>query len=210
MPPFIDASIRREPDFEHSEPVITCLCRGGRFAPRLRVGDRVVYLTVKSAGPQRLVAVLAVDRLFGSHDEAASWFRERGKPLPVNLLVPGNHAKPIEQSDRAPLESRSTKPAGCVVCQSDKRPRKWGNECGPSEHAQWDAAYHERMSENPCVAGCSVVYCNPHVSAPFVTDDDLRAVFGKVPQTRNPGRQDITLLPRLLERVGVDVRLSSP
>lgn len=47
LPPFVDGAIRREPDLEHEWPSITCLCRGEQFAPRLRVGDHVVYMTVK-------------------------------------------------------------------------------------------------------------------------------------------------------------------
>ena len=47
IPPFVDGSIRGEPDLEHQFPSITCLCRGRNFAPRLREGDRVVYLTKK-------------------------------------------------------------------------------------------------------------------------------------------------------------------
>ena len=43
--PFIDGSIRREPDLEHEHPSISCLCRAGKFAPRLRVGDVVGYIT---------------------------------------------------------------------------------------------------------------------------------------------------------------------
>src|SRR5688500_819691 len=47
VPPFVDGSIRREPDLEHVLPSITCLCRKDKFAPRLQVGDHVVYLTHK-------------------------------------------------------------------------------------------------------------------------------------------------------------------
>jgi hypothetical protein len=49
LPPFIDGSCRREPDFESPFPSITAICRAGNFAPRLRVDDQVVYLTVKAA-----------------------------------------------------------------------------------------------------------------------------------------------------------------
>ena len=47
LPPFIDGSCRREPDLESPFPSITATCRAGKFAPRLVVGDRVAYLTVK-------------------------------------------------------------------------------------------------------------------------------------------------------------------
>ena len=42
IPPFVDASCRREPDFESSFPSISALCRGRQFAPRLHADDVVV------------------------------------------------------------------------------------------------------------------------------------------------------------------------
>jgi hypothetical protein len=66
LPPFIDGSCRREPDFESRYPSISATCRAGHFAPRLTVGDRIAYLTVKGrwlncAEPhRRLIAVLRV------------------------------------------------------------------------------------------------------------------------------------------------------
>jgi len=45
LKPFIDASCRREPDFESNFPSITALCRKNKLAPQLKVGDIVVYLT---------------------------------------------------------------------------------------------------------------------------------------------------------------------
>ena len=47
IPPFVDGSIRREPDLQHKYPSVSCLCRTDKFAPRLRVGDFVAYLTQK-------------------------------------------------------------------------------------------------------------------------------------------------------------------
>jgi hypothetical protein len=73
LPPFVDASCRREPDFENPRPSISAICRGRNFAPRLRVGDLAVYLTVKGRYPGlaephwRLVAVLEVVERFPSH-----------------------------------------------------------------------------------------------------------------------------------------------
>lgn len=201
LPPFIDGSIRREPDFQHPNPVITCLCRAGRFAPRLDEGDHVVYLTVKEAGPQRLVAVLVVERLFPSHERAAEWFRERDMPLPVNLMVPGNPARPIDQSVRATIGGSDGAKSGGGQGEEAQRHRG----CARSEHAAWNAEYLARAAKHPRVVGCSKLHCDPHASAPIVTDDDLSAVFGKVPSTQNPGRHDLRLLRPLLERVGVAV-----
>ena len=49
LPPYVDASCRRETDFEVAFPSISALCRVEKFAPRLHVGDIVVYLTRKGA-----------------------------------------------------------------------------------------------------------------------------------------------------------------
>ena len=46
LPPFIDGSCRREPDFQNPFPAITQLCRPGKLVPRLSVGDLVIYLTI--------------------------------------------------------------------------------------------------------------------------------------------------------------------
>jgi hypothetical protein len=51
LPPFIDGSCRREPDFESRFPSITATCRGGNFAPRLQIGDRIAYLKIKGKYP---------------------------------------------------------------------------------------------------------------------------------------------------------------
>jgi hypothetical protein len=108
LPPFIDRSCRREPDLQSPFPSITATCRAGSFAPRLRVGDRIAYLTAKgrylgetSAG-WRVVAVLHVIERLLSHPDAAAWYRARDLPLPSNCLVDGNPPKPLEQTNGKP------------------------------------------------------------------------------------------------------------
>src|SRR5688500_12057217 len=81
LPPFIDGSIRREPDLEHPRPSISCLFRAGKFVPRLAEGDRVAYLTRRGRYGEeplphwRLTAVLRVVERFGSHEEAKACYR---------------------------------------------------------------------------------------------------------------------------------------
>lgn len=214
LPPFIDGSIRREPDLEHAAPVITCLCRAERFTPRLQVGDHIVYMTVlrKYRLPvrhHRVVAVLKAERLFDTHEAAAAWFRERGMSLPNNLMVPGNIAKPLDHSHRD-FRRRPTQPAasGCGTESCGEQDAK--NGCGGSTHAAWDLGYQLRARRNGRVVGCSLVRpVHVHWDAPFVTDDDLARVFGTVPHTRNPGKLDITRLPSLLESLRTPARPSS-
>lgn len=191
LPPFIDGSIRREPDFEHPRPVITCLCRGGQFAPRLRAGDRVAYMTVKrryerSVPHWRFVAILKVDQIFDTHRHAAEWYDAEGLPLPNNLMVPGNEANPLSHSHRENDECRPR--SGCA------------RGCG-----SWDAGYERRAKKFPCVVGCSPLYIETGWAARVIEEDDLIAVFGEVPGTRNPGRLDLGLLTRLQDRLDIDL-----
>jgi hypothetical protein len=109
LPPFVDGSCRREPDFESEFPSISGLCRKAKFAPRLHVGDTAIYVTTKGGWGRRLVAVLRVRERFDSHAEAAEWYRELGLALPGNPLYRELHDPPqvsdnmlIEALDRVP------------------------------------------------------------------------------------------------------------
>jgi hypothetical protein len=112
--PFIDGSCRREPDFESRFPSITAACRAGKFAPRLGVGDRIAYLTVKgkylgaSESGWHLVAVLRVILRFESHNDAAVWYERQNQPLPNNCFVRGNPPRPFELTNgNLPKEIKS-------------------------------------------------------------------------------------------------------
>ena len=61
LPPYVDASCRREPDFELPSPFVSGLCRPN-FIATLNVGDLLVYVTKMSAvhrDGRRLVAVVS-------------------------------------------------------------------------------------------------------------------------------------------------------
>jgi hypothetical protein len=97
IPPYVDASCRREPDFELASPFVSGLCRPS-FVATLNVGDLLVYMTKMSAvhrSGRRLVAVLELVRAFGSHADAAIWYRANGFRLPHSCIVPGNDPLPI-------------------------------------------------------------------------------------------------------------------
>jgi hypothetical protein len=149
IPPMVDGSIRREPDLEHDWPSISCLCRKDKFAARLRVGDRVVYLTTKGrygeAEPRphwRLAAVLRVVRLFDSHAEAATWYEGRGLVLPSNCMVPGNRAVPLAHTHMRGRLRAAAKAAGCGT---KGRRGCGGGSCGGDDvHGAWDRIYRNR------------------------------------------------------------------
>src|SRR5580692_3714674 len=81
IPPYVDASCRREPDLECEFPSISALCRGELFAPHLKEGDEVVYITIKNHYGEtfrhwRIVARLKIFKRFNTHPEAAAWYRK--------------------------------------------------------------------------------------------------------------------------------------
>jgi hypothetical protein len=99
--PFIDASCRREPDLENRFPSITAICRKNKFAPNLKEGDIVVYITNKwkylkdERANNKLVAVLQVIKKCSSHQVAADWYKERDESVPSNCFVDGNNPFPF-------------------------------------------------------------------------------------------------------------------
>jgi|SRR5208283_1187834 len=177
LPPFIDGSCRREPDFESPFPSITATCRGGSFAPRLQVGDRIAYLTVKGKyfnDPEngwRLVAVLRVIRRFSSHKEAASWYESQDQPLPSNCLVDGNPPKPLEFTNGSP--------------PAEVRKRVEGKQVSIRIVRLWDATYRQRVTKWPVFLAteAEVIELN---RPPRVSETQMRSAFGRIPSTRNP------------------------
>lgn len=176
LPPFIDGSCRREPDFQSPAPSITALCRAGKFAPRLVPGDRVAYVTGRMSFGQAegwaLVALLRVHARFDSHPPAAEWYRERGYRLPNNCLVEGNPPEPFERTNgRPPVEVRER--LGTL---------------GPERAVRlWDATYQRRAREHGVFLATSADFLEL-VTPPVLRRADLLAVFGRVPGTQNPGR----------------------
>ncbi len=167
IPPFVDGSCRREPDFEHSFPSITGLCRpdgqgNGSFARRLKVGDRVIYWTNKVYDVNYLVAVLEVQEKFDSHSLASTWYRTRELPYPNNLMIRGNDCKPWLQTHQDPN------------CVDD-----------PYALKAWDNEYKERASHHPDVAVCQF-----WKGIRFINDPpafNVVEVFGRRVGTENPG-----------------------
>jgi hypothetical protein len=106
----LDGSCRREPDPQNEYRTISALCRARMFAPRLRVGDGVAYITkIGNYGEDvrphwRLTALLRVDHLFTTHAHAADWYRAKGLPVPRNCIVPGNPPVPLDQNRRTPQQ----------------------------------------------------------------------------------------------------------
>lgn len=194
LPPFIDGSIRREPDLEHPRPMISCLCRADKFAPRLKVGDHVAYLTAQRryGTPKshwRLTAVLRATDLLYSHEEAASWYRALKLKLPNNCMVEGNEAMPLERSH------------GLT--------RHGGAGTREQIHRRWDAGYRHRARQFGRVVVCELVFRNLTWKAPIVTREHFQYSFGGVPGTQNPGARPLSQLQALMQRLQLPALPSS-
>ena len=176
LPPFVNGLSRREPDFEHPVPAITASSRGRNFAPRLRPGDTVVYTTTKGRWGEvrfphwRLVAVLEIAERFETHTDAAGWYRAQGLRLPSNCVVDGNPPLPV------PLTLHH----------------------GRLHDDAWDAVCIERAAAVGTLLACTPRLLDLH-DPPVVTQDDLLAIFGTVPNTRTPPEITDAALDRLLD-----------
>jgi hypothetical protein len=183
LPPFIDASCRREPDLESELPSITALCRKEFFAPHLREGDVVAYMTAnfeyppKTASVRRLVAILRIKKSWLSHrkqrgleahDQAAAWYLALGLPIPSNCMTSASSRKPLDQTDRF-------KP----------------------NIEEWDDIYRLRAIQCGAFHACEKIFCEVN-DPPRLTNRQLVKWFGTIPDTRSlptlPPRNFVNLL----------------
>lgn len=174
--PYVNGLSRREPDFEHRVPAITASSRGRNFAPRLRPGDTVVYITTKARWGEvrvphwRLVAVLEVAERFETHAEAAAWYQTQRLSLPSNCVVDHNPPLPV------PLTLHH----------------------GRLHDDAWDAVCIERAAAVGTFLACTPRFLDLY-DPPVLTQEDLLAVFGTVPNTRTPPQITDAALDRLFD-----------
>lgn len=166
IPPYVDDSCRREPDFESEYPSITALCRVGKFAPRVNESDLVVYITTKGKYPGhpyphwRLTAILKIVRRFKTHKIASEWYISKGLELPSNCIVGGNYPLPLE-----------------MTSNKDNYPTV----------ERWDAVYKMRARKYGVFLSCRPIFLELH-NPPVITEEMMFIAFGKVPVTRTPPR----------------------
>ena len=187
LPPYVDGSCRREPDFESKFPSVSTVCRSTKFVPRLHEGDTIVYMTVKGKydpvkhGHWRLIAILKVLKRFDSHRDAAEWYITEGIPLPSNCIVDGNPPLPLDKTT-GPIPST-----------------RFGNVTDPVRVIRmWDSGYHRRARECGVFLVCEPQFVELH-QPPVLTDELLREIFGKIPATLNPPQISEGDLARLQE-----------
>jgi hypothetical protein len=168
IPPYVDRSPRREPDFESLFPSITSLCRGPRYIGSLRTGDIVIYRTNMAdyehfgQAHWRIVAILQVMDIFQSHEKAAQWYKEHNIDVPSNCMIAGNMPKPIEECK--PLEKTKNKLNSLF---------------------QWDAQYRDRAKKCSLFAVCNPLFVELS-KPPIHTMANEMEVFGKRKGTRMP------------------------
>ncbi len=184
LPLYIDSSCRREPDLQSEYPSISAICRGGRFAPRLQVGDHVLYITVKSSFGEnalrhrKAVAHLEVIERFETHQQAAAWYKSKNLPLPSNCFVSGN--LPIDYG----RTGQSYKKTTCSTFSKDKL------------LGCWDDELKSRAKKHGVFLVCRSIWqelSNP----PALSDEDFIKVFNRVPGTQNPPQITIQQLESL-------------
>lgn len=177
LPPFIDGSCRREPDFQAAFPSISALCRATKFVPRLSAEARVAYITRQSryCGEPGwgLVALLRVLERFESHEEAAAWYQARGHELPSNCLVAGNPPESFE------LTHQMVPPAVLAGIDTEAEPERVVR--------RWDATYAQRARRCGVFLACQAEFLEP-CRPPILRRADLLRIFGRVPGTQNPPR----------------------
>lgn len=175
LPPFIDGSCRREPDFQSKYPSISALCRSMKFAPRLRPNDHVAYISVKGRYEKedgwRLVALLQVVNRFESHAEAASWYQDQGLPIPSNCMVEDSKPQPYEYTNQLPPKQVAAR----ITLSEDTK----------LAVRLWDATYAGRARECGVFLVCRAEYLELH-APPILRRSDFIEIFGRVPGTQNP------------------------
>lgn len=172
IPPFVDFSIRREPDFQNPFPSVTGLCRCNKLVGPAESGDFIAYITVKSAGPRRLVALLQVLHKFPHHAAAAEWYRSKGLDLPSNCIVPRNEALPLELAARP------------------------GNF---TTYEEWVSAYRWRARMYPSFLICRAVGGPELSDPPLITDNFFGRAFPNKRSPRALTETEFNKLRRLLQ-----------
>jgi hypothetical protein len=181
--PFIDGSCRSEPDLLAVYPSVTGLCRERYFIPRVRVGDEILYITVKRTyglerAHHRLVAHLLVLEEFESHELAAYWYAVIcGMRVPSNCMVSGSEPIPLDRTHRLLPELRSVGPERRLVA--------------------WDQGYWKRAARVQKVLACERLFSATR-NPPPIEEEDWLGTLGYVPSTQTPTDHDPSKIRELV------------
>jgi hypothetical protein len=158
LPPYIEGSARREPDFQHARPCITGMVNS-QLVRKLEEGDLVVYMAddLQHAG-KRIVAVLKVIGKMPGHRAAASWYVNGGFSVPNNLMAFGT----------LPVSPHETYGAGSF------------SGLNGSNGLLPESRYKKRAKSCPDVAICRIWRNQAHLyHPPLLRDKDMMRIFGR-------------------------------
>lgn len=202
LPPFIDNSCRREPDFESKHPPITTICRQELFAPNLCSNDIVIYITTqgqwyKNFNHHRLVAILEVMEQRKSHESAVPFYINKGINLPSNCIVEDN---PPLDFDKTAGDYKSMKDINHYLSKESSKQEIIGRQ----RIRLWDNRYKERVKKNGAFNITNPIYINVD-NPPVITNEKFKEIFGKVPNTRNPNKISKIQFRELALLAGINV-----
>lgn len=204
LPPFIDASCRREPDFENQFPSITALCRQDKFAPHLKRGDIVVYITTQGnyhnnftkEKHNRLVAILQVIEKKKSHQDAFEWYRAKGIDIPSNCMVANNNPEIFEKTASLFCKKKEMK-------DYFNKPDEVRKKIAERIVSLWDKEYKKKAEFWGDFVITRPLFLELN-TPPVVLRDDFQRIFGRYPNTRMPNIISFTELIQLGKLVEIE------
>ena len=201
LPPFIDGSCRREPDFENEFPSITSLCRQGKFAPHLCPNDIVVYITVQGKWFEdfdhyRLIAILVVKDKKDNHSQAASWYQRNNNLIPSNCMVPDNPPFAFDMT-------MGNFPSKKEIENFLKHVKEKQKRIGQRRIDLWNDEYLKKSKKWGDFVITKTIFKNVH-TPPLLTLDEMSRIFGKTPNTRNPNKISKEQFRELAKHADID------
>lgn len=202
FPPFIDASCRREPDFENPFPSISALCRQGQFAPHLRKNDIVVYMTIGGQFKQykqghHLVAILQVEEVYQTHEIGKAEYVKANLPLPSNCMVLNNPPFDFDKT-AGNFKNKSQQKTFNSKTEEEK------TDIGERLLRIWDEVYLNRTKHWECFVKTRPIYVD--IQNPTqILHSDFEYIFGKIPNTRTPNKISKKQLVELARLVGINI-----
>jgi hypothetical protein len=209
LPPFIDASCRREPDLENPFPSISALCRQSIFAPHLHVNDIVVYITVQGKYPNditenthhRLIAILQVIEACETHLEASEWYRSHNLPIPSNCMIPDNPPKRFEET-----ASRYNTKKEIRLFLS--RPIETQRIIGVKIIEKWNDEYIDTSLKWPKFLITNTIF-KDYNNPPIILDEHFISIFGRTINTETPNIISLENLVSLGKIAGLNINIKN-
>lgn len=201
FPSFIDASCRREPDFENSYPSISALCRQDKFAPQLYPNDIIIYMTVQGKwntnyDHHRIIAILEVIERKENHLQAKLWYESKGLTIPSNCMVDDNPPHPFFET--AGNYENKTDIKNFLSYSPEKQ-----KIIGERKLASWDKEYLEKSKKWGAFIITKPIFLNL-TDPPILTDNDIFNIFKKKINTRTPKKLTAAEFKEIAKFAGIN------